>query len=263
MPMLIIQIWALMYKTLLVSLVRRPLSTTIRAFVIPLGLVLVISYAQYFFNPHQHFGIGNATPITPLSTALSRASSHRDTVAFVNSGFIGGDIAAVIDDVATICRGAGKKVVTIADNADIPNICKSSDRGTSNCYGAVVFQSSPNEPTKSGSWNYTLRADTSLGGSLNVRSQNNDPQLYLLPFQQAIDQAIAKHTAGSTDVVIPDVQQYPYTVMTDSHRRADTRSSYLDAIVSFLAVIFLVVDIGVVYQSTGLMATERERGLSM
>ena len=135
--MLFYQIWTLVYKTLLVAWVRRPLFTTIRAFFIPLTLVLIISYAQYFFNPPQHFGIGDPSEIHPLSSALSRSSSSRDTVAFAHSGLRGGAIDAVISSVAETCRQAGKKTVTVQSNRDIASVCKSSSRGSSNCYGYV------------------------------------------------------------------------------------------------------------------------------
>lgn len=56
MPLFLRQVWALAEKDIQVAAVRWPISTTIRAIILPLAIVLIVSYAQYFFNPLQHYG---------------------------------------------------------------------------------------------------------------------------------------------------------------------------------------------------------------
>lgn len=170
MPALARQVWTLVKKDLLIAAVRRPISTTIRALILPLAVVLIVSYAQYFFNPPQHFGVGRPAPVLSLPDAISRSSGGRNSVAFVDNGLTGGEISAVIEDVAAPFRRGGKTVRRIANYSGLADACPSSQRGTTGCYGAVVFHSSPTEPIKGGDWNYTIRSDTSLGGSYQRRS---------------------------------------------------------------------------------------------
>ena len=260
--MFIRQVLTLVYKNLLVAAIRRPISTTIRAFIAPLLIVLLLSYAQYFLNPAQTFGIGHASPIHSLSSAISKATSGRDTIVFVDNGLVGGDIAAVIDEVSDPFRKAGKHIVTLRNEQDISNVCESSQKGASDCFAAIVFASSITQPKKAGIWNYTLRADTSLGSTITVDSPNNDAQVYLLPFQKAIDIAIARHSPGGQSDALSKIEQYPFTIKTEQSRIESTRTSYLEAGTSYFGIIFFLAMVGVVYQLTGLMASEREKGLS-
>ena len=262
MPAFLLQWWTLTKKNLLIAAVRKPISTAIRAVIFPLVLVLLITYAQYFLNPAQHWGVGAASPILPLSDALSRSSASRNTVAFVHNGNTGGDIQAVIDELEISITKAHKNLIVVADEGQIPDICKSHKNGASNCYGAAVFHSSGTEPTQGSVWNYTLRADTSLGNSFNVDSYNNDAQIYLLPFQQAIDQAITKRTPGYAGGDLSMVLQYPYTEKSEEDRERDTEQSYLNAAIGFFGILFFFGMVGIVYQLTGVVAQERESGLS-
>ncbi|KAL8949166.1 MAG: hypothetical protein Q9222_004698 [Ikaeria aurantiellina] len=262
MPTFIRQVWTLVKKDLLVAGTRRPISTTIRAVVLPLAIVLIISYAQYFLNPPQHFGIGRPIPVLSLSDAISTSSGGRNSVAFVDNGLTGGEISAVIEDVIPPFRKAGKSVHRTANETDLKNLCPSSPRGTTSCFGAVVFRSSPNEPVKGGVWNYTIRSDRSLGGTFDVRSSSNDAQVYLLPLQRAIDQSISSHMSPPNQGALQDVEQYLYTKESEEKRVLNTRESYFNAGIYYFGVVFFLGMVGVVYQMTGLIASERERGLS-
>ncbi|KAL8689929.1 MAG: hypothetical protein Q9218_004507, partial [Villophora microphyllina] len=262
MPVFLRQVWTLVQKDLLVAAVRRPISTSIRAVILPLAIVLVIAYAQYFFNPSQHFGVGQPRPALALPDAIARSSGGRNTIAFVDNGLTNGDISAVIEDVAAPFRKAGKSVFTLAKESDLLNTCPSSQKGTTSCFGAVVFHSSPKESSNGGAWNYTIRSDTSLGGHFDVTSSNNDAQIYLIPLQRALDLAIASRTSPPSQGALQDVQQYPYTKESEEKRQMDTRMSYLDSGISYFGVVFFLGMVGVVYQMTGLIASEREHGLS-
>jgi hypothetical protein len=57
MNLLLRQIWALVRKNLLLICVRRPISTFIRAFALPLVVVLVLAYSKNFFSSPQHWGV--------------------------------------------------------------------------------------------------------------------------------------------------------------------------------------------------------------
>ncbi|KAL9582677.1 MAG: hypothetical protein Q9212_003161, partial [Teloschistes hypoglaucus] len=262
MPVFLRQVWTLVQKGLLVAAVRRPISTPIRAIILPLAIVLIVSYAQFFFNPPQHFGVGEPRPVLSLSDAVARSSGGRNAIAFVDNGLTNGDVSAIIEEVAKPFRKAGKSVHTLAQESDLLNTCPSSHKGTTNCFGAVVFHSSPTQPVEGGVWNYTIRSDTSLGGLFDVTSPSNDAQIYLVPLQRAVDLAIASRTTAPSQGTLQDVQQYPYTEESEEKREMDTRMSYLDAGVDYFGVVFFLGLVGIVYQMTGLIASEREHGLS-
>lgn len=184
----------------------------------------------------------------------------RETVAFVNSGLNGGEIDRVIDIVADAVSSAGKNATKLSSSSDLGYVCASSLRGSTSCYGAVVFHSSPTEGT-GGIWNYTLRADGALGARIDVRNDDNDAQIYTLPLQRAVDSAIASVGSGQSPLRVT-VEEYPYTPMTQPEREEWIRELYQQSVSNFMAVAFVLVMIGVCYHMTGHMASERETGMS-
>ncbi|KAL8752142.1 MAG: hypothetical protein Q9184_005829, partial [Pyrenodesmia sp. 2 TL-2023] len=206
------QVWALVEKDIQVAAVRRPISTTIRAIILPLAIVLIVSYAQYFFNPLQHFGVGSPAAVLSLSDAIPQSSGGRNVVAFVDNGLSGGDISGVIDELAEPFRKAGQTVHRLAKESELLTTCPSS--------------------------------------------------VYLLPLARAVEVAIASRTPSIKPGALDGVQQYIFTKESEEKRAKDTRMSYLSAGVDCFGVVFFLGMVGVVYQMTGSIAVERERGLS-
>ena len=172
--MLLAQSWTLTQKNILISLNRRLFSTTIRAFLLPIALMVFLSYARNLFIPPSIYGIGQSNAIRTLQQGMDAGSGGRNTVAFVNNGLAGGNIDSVIDTLAA--STSGKIVLRLNTEVDLLDACKSSLRGATRCYGAVVFHSSPNEGD-GGIWNYTLRADGVLGTKIDVEKDTNDVQV--------------------------------------------------------------------------------------
>ncbi|KAK4241508.1 hypothetical protein C8A03DRAFT_30370 [Achaetomium macrosporum] len=259
------QTWTLVLKNWLIVLGRHSFATVIRALVLPIILTAFLSFARNLFSPSARFGISPAQPIRSLSDALHVAQdSGRNHVVFVHNGFTGGDIERVIDELAGVVRGAGTNATILASEDDIPYICRASLRGVTPCYGAVIFRGSPTEGG-GGVWNYTLRADSSLGaGRINVDRDTNDGQVYMLPMQHAVDSAISRRSNGTDGAVpLPDaVDQYPFTSLTDEELADLIRVNYQAIIMNALGVTFIVCIIGIVYHMAGFMATERESGMS-
>ena len=194
-----------------------------------------------------------------MATAIG---GGRNTVAFVNNGFTGGDINTVINQVADQFNAEGVTVKILPRSEDLITTCRSSLRGVSSCYGAAVFYSSPTEGP-GGLWNYSLRADGALGESIDITDASNDPEVYTLPLQHAIDWAIARQNATIDQSAIPTrVYEYPYTSQTQKERIDDIRVRYMGGITEILAVAFFIAIVGVIYQFVGLMASERELGMT-
>lgn len=253
---IISQTWTLTAKNLKISFLRHPLATVIRAFVLPIVLGAFLSFARNLLATPAVYGIGDARPVRSLQDAMSYAQgSGRDTIAFVNSGQSGGDIDRVIDEVASMVTDG--KVERLSSVTELRTICRSSLRGVSSCYGAVVFNSSPNE---GGLWNYTLRADGSLGAKIDATKSTNDGEIYTLPLQRAIDSTIAK--LNGTGSFPSTTDEYPFTTLTQEERDQRVRQNYQSALSNWLAVAFILTMIGVCYHMTGFMATEREIGMS-
>ncbi|KAI9152065.1 ABC transporter A family member 2 [Paramyrothecium foliicola] len=247
---------ALADKTLRIILQRHFTSTLYSALILPAIASLYLGVGQRLTNPNSEFGIAEPRGIRSLGDALSAASGDRDTVVFINNGFTDGEIGRVISSASSAVTDAGKNATTLERESDISYVCKSSFRGTSNCFGAVVFHSSPEEGDGN-LWNYTIRADPALGGSFRYNKDDNDAETYVIPLQRAIDAAIA---GGNNP--LGDTQQFAFTAETEDEREARLRRDYQSSFINFLSVAFLVAFIGVCYHMPGFMATERERGLS-
>ncbi|EEQ33926.1 ATP-binding cassette sub-family A member 7 [Microsporum canis CBS 113480] len=254
------QVWALVKKNFLLALVRPYITTPLRAFVLPVVLIAFLSFARNLFVVPSKYGIASPSPILSLDDALKSVSSSRNNVVFVNNGFENGDITRVIDQVSMPVRASGKSVTILSSADAVQDICKSSILGTSSCIAVAVFASSPNEGN-GGRWNYTIKADGALGKNIDIESTTNDAQTYILPFQHAIDRAIAS-VSGTQGPINKQVMQYPYTSKSEEERIKDNRIRYTGTIISILGIAFLVGSIGITYQLTGLVATERELGIS-
>ncbi|KAI4213072.1 MAG: hypothetical protein LQ351_004226 [Letrouitia transgressa] len=256
------QVSTLVWKNILIVLFRHAFSTPLRCFLLPVIYIGFLAYARNLFVPPAEFGIGNAIPVRPLANAFGASGGGRNTIVFVNSGLTGGNIEAVIKDVADSARIQGKNVVVTANEDDLLELCRSSLRGVSHCYAAAVFFSSPTEGP-GGIWNYSLRADGGLGTKIYVTHDDNDVEIYTLPLQHAIDMSIASHNTTIDQSALPtQVFEYPYTSETAKQRQDNIRIRYMGGIIDILGVAFFIGIVGVIYQLVGLIASERELGMT-
>ncbi|KAL9101737.1 MAG: hypothetical protein Q9163_003035 [Psora crenata] len=256
------QTWTLIWKNIAIILFRHPFSTPLRAFLLPVIFIAFLAYARNLFIPPSRYGIGQATTVRSLADALSISGGGRDTVALVNNGFTGGDIESVVNSVANSVRAAGKNAQILKDETDLLSTCRSSIRGVSTCFGAAVFYASPTEGP-GGIWNYSLRADGGLGNKIDVTDDNNDAEIYVLPLQHEIDFDIASMNTTIDQSALPSqVYEYPYTSKTQKERDDQLRTRYMGGIIDILGVAYFIAIVGVIYQLVGLMASERELGMT-
>lgn len=157
--------------------------------------------------PKEEYGIATSTPVRSLPEAFNAAKGGRDTVVLVNSVASGGDIDKVIQLlIQEVNSTAIVEVVTHPE--ELVQKCRSTLQGTTKCFGAVVFNSSPKEgPWKI--WNYTLRADASFGLNIDALKSTNDVEVYQIPLQHAVDAAISKVNSTGTSSSLPrQVNEY-------------------------------------------------------
>ncbi|RDW61870.1 putative ABC transporter [Aspergillus mulundensis] len=262
MALFLRQTWTLTVKNLLVVLIRPLFSTLLRALILPVCFVAFISYARNLFIEPATYGIGEPTRVRSLSNALTFVGAGRNRLVFVNNGFVDGPIEKVINEVAQPARTGQQEVHILSDESEMRELCRTSLRGMSRCIAAAVFYSSPTEGPEE-AWNYTIRTDAVLGEGIDVDSSENDQQIYLLPFQRSIDWAIARtNTSFDFDTLPEDTLEYPYTSLNEEEREDQIRTRYMGAIIDVIAVAIFIGMVGVTYQLTGLIAMERELGMS-
>lgn len=240
---------ALASKCFRIAFIRHWVFTFIRAFVAPVAFILFLAYAKNLFIPPSIYGYGDPAAIQDLATAVDLDKK----LVFVNNG-LGSEVDNLIDRIASPVRQAGKQVVVLDDEVGLLTTCKSNLNGVSHCYGAVVFKGLPSTANNN-TWNYTLRADAALSGKgIKVGRHDNGAQKYLLPLQLATDNAITNST------VIPN--EFMYTSLSEKQRQDRLRVRFMGGIIDVLGVAFFLGIVGVTYQLVGMMATEREVGLS-
>ena len=191
------QAWTLATKSMNIAIFQQTRATLYTAVLLPILVAVYLGVGQRLNQPQADFGIAEPRAIRSLSNALDTAGRGGETVCFVNGGFTDGEIDRVIGDLSETVRAAGKNASTVETAQDVGYVCTSSVRGQSNCLGAVVFHSSPDEGD-GGVWNYTILADASLGREFNFGDDDNDAQVYVLPLQRAVDNAIVRANGSSS-----------------------------------------------------------------
>jgi ATP-binding cassette subfamily A (ABC1) protein 3 len=202
------QIAVLVQKDLLLLFnPKSRISTLWRAVWIPLIFSAYMSFILKVYFPKEQYGIGSPTQVRPLRDAMQLATGGRDTLVLVNSISPGGDIDHAIQLITQPLSGSGKTIKIFNDSLDMIETCQSSLQGTTKCYGAVVFNSSPKEgPYRL--WNYTIRSDASFGSNVDMSKTTNDVEIYQIPLQRAVDAAIATVNSTGDAVVLPLVDEY-------------------------------------------------------
>ncbi|OGM40305.1 ABC transporter [Aspergillus bombycis] len=258
------QIWTLTLKNLLLVLVRPVFTTVLRALVLPVIFTAFISYARNLFIEPATYGIGDPAPLQPLSDTLHAITGGRDKLVFVHNGLLGGPIEKVIDSVTNSIQSNQDQVYPhlLSSENELQELCRTSLSGVSTCIAAAVFYSSPTEGPY-GIWNYSIRTDAALGAGIHVDSHKNDQEIYLLPFQHSIDRAIAQANTSTDQNALPnEIMEYPFTSLTQEGRRDEIRVNYMGAVINIMAIAIFIGIVGVTYQLTGLVAMERELGMS-
>lgn len=259
-PSLLRQIVTLSYKDLKLVVWHHGPSTFFRALALPIAYMFFIAYVRNFFLPPSEYGIGSPNPVRGLTTEVFNSSTNlggRDRVVFINNGFAGGQIEALIDLLATPLEAAGADVRRLSNEYELFTICQSSLSGLSRCYGAVTFEGSPTEG--SGVWSYTARADFGLGFTPYVDRDTNDAQVFVLPFVRAIDAGIA----ALSGLELPDTMlEFPFTSETRQDRADEIQGFFMRALGNYLAVTMFIGICGITYHLPGHLAAERESGMS-
>ncbi|KIW43596.1 uncharacterized protein PV06_04683 [Exophiala oligosperma] len=252
------QTWALFKKNILIVVRRNWFSTLIRALVLPLLYILLISYIRNFFLPPSKYGFGELDAIRSPANAFA-AQSSRDRIVLINNNYTGGLIEEAIDRLSSTYVAAGADVQHASSESELSDLCRSSLTGTTRCYGAVSFWGSPGDNGSDTHWDFSAYMDWALGSRVHVDQDNNDAQLYALPFVHAINSAIA-NVSGKH--LTQDMLQYPFTSQTFQQREDQVQDKFMSALQNYLALVIFIAMCGITYHLPGHIATERELGMS-
>ncbi|KOS20037.1 ATP-binding cassette sub-family A member 3 [Escovopsis weberi] len=256
-------------KNFRVVVLRNPLRALCMALLAPVLLATVFSYVKRLFVPPAVYGFGHVYPVRNLAQAFdaaSAAASGRHKVVLVDNGHTGGDIQAVLDELARQVTAAGPRIRVLRsrDESILATECRSTLRGVTSCFNAVVMMSSPGEG-QGGIWNYSIRSDSEMWSSplrsMVDRSDKNE-EVYLLPFQRAIDAIITRRENPQFSHALAQNQELAFTSITQEEREAKVKRVFLNAIQRFMGVAFMLSIIWISFHLPGLVATERETGMS-
>ncbi|KAF8539799.1 hypothetical protein BDD12DRAFT_736325 [Trichophaea hybrida] len=242
------QTTALIKKTYLL-LRRKWFSTLIRCLLVPVGVMIFLSYAKYLFFPPQTFGFGDVLPIRNLKDAIDSSGGK---LVFVRAG------NATDIYINRVIENEGLTGTIAVDSMEeITSLCLMNLLGSSNCYAVVVF----NKWTE---WSdriqvdYTIFVNPSLRiGMIDIAHSNSPIQSHILPLQWAVDKAIAPDQ-------LPDVppREWGYTRTTQMQQDTFINQSYMRGVARYMYPAFFIAMIGILYHLPGLFVSEREIGIT-
>ncbi|KAK9322462.1 hypothetical protein V1517DRAFT_323218 [Lipomyces orientalis] len=221
--------------------------TFFRAFVFPVVFMWILGYARNLFVPAATYGVADPAPIRPLAEAIG----DRDFVYLMENGTVTPEVRMLMMNVTYGIPP--EQVIELDDPLELLTVCKQNLRGSSNCIGAVQWNSyDPDNRV----YNYTLRADAGLF-RVKVDDHTSDVERYLLPVQWAVDSAILEldQTNDAPDVVA-------YTSRSQEEHEQDIRVRYMSVLIMYMSPAMFIAIIGIVYHLCGVVAYEREQGLS-
>lgn len=256
-----------MSKNLRSMLFRHLILCIFMAFLVPLILASFFSFAKNLFAPPAKYGISQPYPVMSIGDALRiGVRQDRNKIVLINNGFTGGNIDRVLNEVGTAIKDANSAVdiVHLSNETNLPLECRSTLRGVTRCFGAIVMRSSPNEGP-GGIWNYTIRTDAAFYTSavtININKNDNVEQVYLLPIQRTIDSIIGQDANPGSKTALDNIKEYPFTSLTSEERDTKVRELFHNAVINFMGVAFIANVIWITYHLTGIIASERESGMS-
>lgn len=183
-------------------------------------------------------------------------------MGFVDNGMKGGEVSTVIDALSQKVQAAKKTTKLYNNTWDLALDCRTDDKGSTPCYGAVVFFSSPSEGTNvssPGNWNYTIRA--SSDGTIDIRTTTNSMERGMLPLQRALDQEIISQSNSVNKTQPPaELQVIAFTDQDQDALAISRSATYLSLSVYMFGPIFAFCLVEIVYHMTSFVSRERELG---
>lgn len=250
-----LQLWTLIKKNLLLTVIRKPLGFLILFYGIPLAILSLLLSIPHFLNTSPRFGVASPQPIPELSEVLDKK------LVVIRPPNVGPDIDRVIE---TFTKPLDKnKVVTLDNEPELMNICLASPMGVSDCFASISFIDSPETTVISpksvtGSnhtWQYTIRVDPAKSDSnFDIFSHRTDSENTLLPLQLAVDNAITGRNDRPSALA--------FTTIDKERQDQSSRKFDLAVMGQYYAFIIISCYFMIFYRFVTIVTTERESGMS-
>jgi len=248
-----LQTITLTHKNLLIFF-KSPTVTFVRAFLFPLAVTLIFSFLVHLNTTSSwssnDYGISKVSyPLRSLADAIHTSPSRK--LVFIKNGFSNETLDPIIEGVL---REPGLEDVDSIVSDD-PNalfdICKQSTTGASDCFAAIIF-TALNETNV----DYSIAIDSSIGDSYGYWDYRKDDTLLpgrIFPLQWAVDAQIGNFSTAPR----PSTQAfsgYFGAINNETPAEPDTNGPYwLSLVTIFVAPIFILILIGVVYRKSSLI----------
>lgn len=144
------------------------------------------------------------------------------------------------------------QVMELSNSDDIFVVCAQNLQGSSNCLGAIQWNS-VDLTSEIPVYNYTLRGNTG-SAYINVQDGTTDTDIKLLPLQWAVDRAITNLTQTP--------QTLPFTSETQDWYQNQITERYMKVVRDWTAPALYLTVIGVIYHLAGVVAQERQYGIT-
>lgn len=250
-----LQLWTLIKKNLLLTVIRKPLGFLILFYGIPLAMLGVLLSIPQFLNPSPKFGVAAPQPIPELAQALDK------TLVVIRPSNVGADVDRVIE---TLTKPLDKnKVMILDDELELMKVCLADSLGVSNCFASVSFHDSPETTVTSAksvtggrhTWQYTIRVDPAKSdSSFDIFNHKTDSERTILPLQLAVDNAITGRNDRPSALGFTSV---------DKEIQAQTNRKYSLALMGqYYAFIIISCYFLIFYRFVTMVTTERESGMS-
>ncbi|KAJ7137918.1 hypothetical protein C8R44DRAFT_607470 [Mycena epipterygia] len=228
---------------------RHPILNVLRCLAFPVAAGIFLSEGQQFLTRPSDLGLGGPAAVRALQQEFKAGKliwvdgtdgnsqpSPTEIMTRITSGFSARQLNSV-------------KQVSTTD--EVIGECPQNFNGFSDCYLGVVFYDIPRNA--SDPVNYTLMADYGLA-RIDVVHHTGDFETRMMPLQWAIDRAIMELKSG-INVSVP--LEWPFTRETNAEEASIVRTKYIKGITAIIVIAFSITFVGIAYQLTGAMATER------
>ncbi|KAK6226672.1 nod factor export ATP-binding protein I [Colletotrichum tabaci] len=247
------QLRALAWKTLLVAVIRHPISFIIKAYLLPIAIVAVLLNIPKFTTNSNVNGVGTPIPLPSLAETITKKPLY-----IVKTPGLGPDVDEVITKIIQPLRP--ETVRYLDDERDLLAECLANLRGISGCHASITFTDSPQTTSfdtidSDHHWNYTIRADPARQGvPYNVLEHDGDLERLLLPLQVAVENAMTNSTTNPATLL--------FTSKTQKEWDETIRSSSQELVANMYGFAFFLGFIQQLFHLTRLITQEREAGMS-
>jgi ATP-binding cassette subfamily A (ABC1) protein 3 len=259
------QTWVLMQKNLRIY-ARSPLTTLVRALIFPILATILLCLSKQLGETDLIAGFvdksGIATssqPIKALADAISATSNQK--LVFVRNGVAAGYVDPIIDGVMVQPNMENKTHVVLDDPSNLFLECQQTLRGLSNCFAAVIFTSYNNTNAE-----YIIAVDSSVGAmDADQKAHTSVAIDRLMPLKWAIDSQIGNFTTTTRPAELPwqgIIASRDSIITTAQSALTNPPNPWFNFIGLFIAPVFLLPLMGIVYHLSLSVATERQSGIS-